>query len=257
MIKHIRGGGRLPLKAFALLLGASLLSGLSARAQDGGPVVAGPPPNGPVPYTGLHLFPGPESFGTLGYGPPGLQPGYQGFSLNYHLGNGYGNGALGVGADGGYPFYGGPGYPHPAPHLRRIGGIVPFHYFGGPGYPTPDCPNFYGGSGPLVPDRPVVTIVTADGRLVGATDYGNFTGAVADAEAKFAPFTARAAAGVSSSRSRYSSRGNTLPTGPDDGSSPPRPVPNPCRAIAPTRRPHVNSSASKQSQSWMPRACGA
>ena len=137
MIAHIRGSDRLPLKAFALLLGVSVLTGSSAMAHDDGPVVAGPVPNGPQPYTGIHLFHGPASFGTLGYGPPGLQPGYQGFGLGYHLGYGYGGDALGVGADGGYPFYGGPGYPHCMPELRRIGGIVPFPYFGGPGLSDP------------------------------------------------------------------------------------------------------------------------
>lgn len=227
MIAHKRGSGRLPLKAFALLLGASVLTGSSAMAQDGGPMVAGPAPNGPLPYTGIHLFHGPESFGTLGYGPPGLQPGYQGFGLGYHLGYGYGGDALGVGADGGYPFYGGPGYPHCAPQLRRIGGIVPFPYFGGPGYPTPDHPNFYGEAGPRVPDRPVVTVVTEDGQPVRATDYGNFTGAVANAEAQFAPFTARAAAGVSSMRPTPSGSIPSSPSPPDAGITPPRPPINP------------------------------
>ena len=51
---------------------------------------------------------------------------FQGFGLGYHLGYGYGGAAIGVGPDGGYPFYGGPGYPHPAPCLRRCGGITPY-----------------------------------------------------------------------------------------------------------------------------------
>ena len=46
----------------------------------------------------------------------------------------------GPGAEGGYPFYGGPGYPNCEPSLRRIGGINPFPYYGGPGYPTPGPP---------------------------------------------------------------------------------------------------------------------
>ena len=87
----------------------------------------------------------------------------QGFSLGYHPGYGYGRGALGVGAEGGYPFYGGPGYPHPWPCLRRIGGIVPFPYYGGPGYPIPGHPNYFGEFGPLSPDRPVVTVATEPG----------------------------------------------------------------------------------------------
>ena len=226
MIAHSRGSTTLPLKAFALLLGASILTGSPAKAQNGGPVVGGPVQSNPLPYTGIHLFHEPESFGTLGYGPPGVQPGYQGFGLGYHLGYGYGGDALGVGADGGYPFYGGPGYPHCSPELRRVGGIVPFPYFGGPGYPTPDHPNFYGEAGPRVPDRPVVTIVTEEGQPVGATDYGNFTGAVPDAEAQFAPFTARAAAGVSSRPN--SSRSNpSTPYPAGAGVMPPQPPTNP------------------------------
>src|SRR5271166_980522 len=227
MIAHIRGSGRLPLKAFALLLGVSVVTGSSAVADDLGPVVTGPVQNGPQPYTGVHLLPGPTSFGTLGYGPPGLQPGYQGFGLGYHLGYGYGGDALGVGAEGGFPFYGGPGYPHAEPTLRRIGGIVPFPYFGGPGYPTPDHPNFFGESGPLVLDRPVVTIVTESGQPVEGTGYGSFTGAAPDAEARFAPFTARAAAAVSSKRARSSNPAIPTPSSPDAGFSPPRPSPNP------------------------------
>ena len=166
MITHKRGGRRLSLKGFGLLLGISVLSSTVAVAQDSVLVDARPSPLVTQPYTGIHLFHGPESFGTLGYGPPGLHSGEQGFGLGYHLGYGYGGDALGVGTDGGYPFYGGPGYPHCNPQLRRIGGIVPFAYFGGPGYPTPDHPNFYGGGGPVVPDRPVVSIVTESGQPV-------------------------------------------------------------------------------------------
>jgi len=227
MIAQIRGSGRLPLKVFTLLLGFSVLGASSARADDDGPVVTGPVHNSPQPYTGIHLLPGPPSFGTLGYGPPGLQPGYQGFGLGYHLGYGYGGDALGVGADGGYPFYGGPGYPHCMPQLGRIGGIVPFPYFGGPGYPTPDHPDFFGEFGPLVPDQPVVTIVGESGQPIQGTGYGSFTGAVTNAEAQFAPFTARAAAGVSSMRARSSNPANSTTPLPDAGFSPPRPSPNP------------------------------
>ncbi len=227
MIAHIRGSQRLRLKGFGLLLGISVLSGTLATAQENVPMPAPPPPAATQPYTGIHLFHGPESFGTLGYGPPGLHPGEQGFGLGYHLGYGYGGDALGVGADGGYPFYGGPGYPHCNPQLRRIGGIVPFPYFGGPGYPTPDHPNFYGGSGPLVPDRPVVSIVTETGQPVGAMGYGPFTGSVADAEARFAPFTARAAAGAALLRQTRSRPGLPAPSGPSGGASPPTPATNP------------------------------
>ena len=227
MIAHMRGSGKLPLKSFALLLGLSVLTGRSAMAYDDGPMAIGPVQNGPQPYTGIHLFQGPASLGTLGYGPPGLQPGFQGFGLGYHLGYGYGGDALGVGADGGYPFYGGPGYPHCAPQLRRIGGMVPFPYFGGPGYPTPDHPNFFGEFGPLVADQPVVSIVTEEGLPVGATDYGSFTGAVPNAEAQFAPFTARAAAGVSSLRPTPTGPAPSTPSPAGAGVIPPRPSTNP------------------------------
>ena len=37
--------------------------------------------------------------GTLGYGPPGIYPGFQGFGLGYHLGYGYGGDALGSRAE--------------------------------------------------------------------------------------------------------------------------------------------------------------
>ena len=70
---------------------------------------------------------------------------------------------------GGYPFYGGPGYPHCGPRLRRLGKINPFPYFGGPGYPSFEHPNFFGGIGPLVPDQPVVTLVDERGSPIGAS----------------------------------------------------------------------------------------
>ena len=128
--------------------------------------------------------------GTLGYGPPGLHPGFQGFGLGYHPGYGYGGDGLGVGADGGYPFYGGPGYPHPWPTLRRLGGITPFPYFGGPGYPTPDHPNYFGGVGPLVPDRPVVVVENEPRAPPGTTAASRHHPLSRD---EFAPFTTIAA----------------------------------------------------------------
>lgn len=233
MITHIRGGGRLPLKAFALLLGVSVLFGSGAMADDDGSVVTNQVQTAPQGNTGLHLLHGPTSFGTLGYGPPGLRPGFQGFGLGYHLGYGYGGDALGVGAEGGYPFYGGPGYPRCEPQLRRIGGIVPFPYFGGTGYPSPEHPNFFGESGPLVPDRPVVTIVTESGQVVEGTGYGSFTGSTPNPEALFAPFTARAAAGVTSIRARSSNPAISSPPPPDAGFSSPRPSPNPAAGERP------------------------
>ena len=244
MITHIPGRQRLSLKGFGLFVGSFVLSTSVAMAQNSVPVVpvpvvpvpVPPPPPPPPPvtqvYTGIHLYHGPESFGTLGYGPPGLHPGEQGFGLGYHLGYGYGGNTLGVGADGGYPFYGGPGYPHPNPQLQRIGGIVPFPYFGGPGCPTPHNPNFYGGGGPVVPDRPVVAIVSETGQPVPATDYGVFTGAAPEAEARFAPFTARAAAGAASRRPTPSRPG--LPAAPPTSGrvTPAPPATNPAAIAA-------------------------
>jgi hypothetical protein len=110
------------------------------------------------------------------------------------LGYGYGGQGLGPGAFGGYPFYGGPGYPHPWPRLRRIGGINPFPHYAGPGGPTPAHPNYYGGVGaPLAADVPVVTILPEPGEADYASGFGSFTGAVPYPESYFAPFTAAAA----------------------------------------------------------------
>src|SRR5436309_1585417 len=110
MISRVRCGGGLPLMAVALALGIWASSRPSALADD--------------------------------------EPGFQGFGLKYHPGYGYGGDALGVGAGGGYPFYGGPGYPCAEPRLRRLGKIVPFPYYGGPGYPSPGHPNYFGPVGP-------------------------------------------------------------------------------------------------------------
>ncbi|MFI5455054.1 MAG: PDZ domain-containing protein [Isosphaerales bacterium] len=197
MVSHIWGGGTPPLRAFALAFGVWVLFDSSVAADDYGVVVTEQGPKDQKARKGDQVH-GDSSYGTLGYGAPGLYPGFQGFGLGYHLGYGYGGDALGVGAEGGFPFYAGPGYPHAEPTLRRIGGITPFPYYGGPGYPTPDHPNFFGGCGPLVPDQPVVTIATESGEPIGATDFGPFTGAVPDPEALFAPFVSRAAARASS-----------------------------------------------------------
>jgi hypothetical protein len=156
--------------------------------------------------------------GTLGYGPPGTFPGFQGFGLGYHLGYGYGGQALGPGAEGGYPFYGGPGYPHCPPLLNRGCGIRPFPYFGGPGYPTPEFPHFFGGIGPLVADKPVVSI--GDERYdVG---YGGFTGAVPYPESVLAPFTTAAGSGESSPVGGDRNPSNPAPAAPPGN---PGPVP--------------------------------
>ena len=201
MMTHMRGGGRLLPMVSALVLSFWGLSQSSIQAQPPGPIPVPPVQNDQTPIKQLR-FHKPKTAGTLGYGAPGLYPGFQGFGLGFHLGYGYGGDALGPGADGGYPYYGGPGYPHAWPCLRRIGGIMPFNYYGGPGHPTPTQPNFYGAYGPLAPDQPVVTVATEPGNMVGSTDYGTFTGAVPNAEGQFAQFTARAAAGATSMRMR-------------------------------------------------------
>jgi hypothetical protein len=146
-------------------------------------------------------------YGTLGYGGYGLYPGYQGFGLKYHPGYGYGGCALGVGAFGGYPFYGGPGYPHDAPGLKPFCGIAPFPYFGGPGYSSYGHPNFFDEPGQLVVNEPVAQENAdlgdsdARGKRVDYPDtggYGIFTGMIPYPESLFAPYTAAAATGSSS-----------------------------------------------------------
>ena len=216
-----------------MALGVWVFCDSSAVAQDSGCVVPGKGRKDEEGTKGPHVHSRSGS-GTLGYGAPGLYPGFQGFGLGYHPGYGYGGDALGVGADGGYPLYGGPGYPHCEPRLRRIGGINPFPYYGGPGYPSPDHPNFFGGVGPLVPDQPVVTVATDRGEPIEATDYGAFTGGVPNPEALFAPFTARAAAGVSSVRTR-SSYSTAIPTNPspEAGLGPPPPSTTPAAGANP------------------------
>jgi hypothetical protein len=134
-----------------------------------------------------------RDYGTLGYGPPGLFPGYQGFGLSYHPGYGYGGDARGVGGEGGYPFYGGPGYPHPAPELRRFGRLEPFAYYGGPGHPNPSYPNAFGGVGPLVVAPPVIQV----GDLYGpghSRGFGPYTGKLPYPDTLFAPYSVEDAA---------------------------------------------------------------
>ncbi len=69
--------------------------------------------------------------GIMGYGGHGPTPGFYGFGLSLHRGYGYGGSGLGVGADGGYPYYGGPGYPcggfgFPGPMYPSDGPFGPF-----------------------------------------------------------------------------------------------------------------------------------
>ena len=185
----VRGGGRLPWKALALALGIGVFGGGQAALHGG-------EPDGTD-----HHGHGSQGAGTLGWAPYGLYPGFYGFGLSYHLGYGYGGDALGVGADGGYPFYGGPGYLHPGPPLRRFGHLIPFAYYSGPGYPLNfDLP------GRLVVTAPVAmqTTSTDPGHAAGSTvypydtGYGPFTGALDYPESFFAPYTAAAAASGSS-----------------------------------------------------------
>lgn len=106
----------------------------------------------------------PPGFGTLGYGSPGLHPGFQGFSLKYRLGYGYGGRALGVGAFGGYPRYGGPGYPSPDP--RTV---------------------FQPVTKPMEPTRDVAQIV--DSKRPGTPlNFGPYSGAIPYPESYFAPY---------------------------------------------------------------------
>ena len=121
-----------PRKLLAIGWGCLALSGPMALADDGLAVPTAVK-QGKTKPCGIKN-PGHrhgQSCGTLGYGPPGLHEGFQGFGLGFHPGYGYGGKALGVGAEGGYPFYGGPGYPHPGPCLDRFGHEKPFAYFAG------------------------------------------------------------------------------------------------------------------------------
>lgn len=101
--------------------------------------------------------------GTLGYGPPGLHPGFQGFGLGYRLGHGYGGKGLGVGAFGGYPRY------------------------GGPGYPTADPRTVFQPVGPLSPTQDVARIIDPGGNRT-PLNFGGYTGVLPYPEAYFAPY---------------------------------------------------------------------
>jgi hypothetical protein len=199
-----------PGLAFVLAAGCWAVPGPTAMGQDGFDQT-GQAPNCQEPCPGqFNPAKGGQSMGTLGYGRPGPYAGFQGFGLGYHLGYGYGGDALGVGATGGYPFYGGPGYCHPWPRLRRLGGITPFPYYGGPGYPTPEHPEYYGAvGGPLV-NPPLVITIGSDGNDPSYTSgYGSFTGVLPYPESYFARSTAEAGSGASSTTR---SRSGGLPT---------------------------------------------
>jgi hypothetical protein len=120
-------------------------------------------------------------YGTSGYGGYGLSSGFYGFGLSFHLGYGYGGCGFGTGADGGYPYYGGIGYPafgHAYP------GVV-WH---------------------LVVEQPAASV--SDPREPGyAGDFGPYTGVIPYPETLFAPYTAPDAATGSSTE-----RGSPVPT---------------------------------------------
>jgi hypothetical protein len=184
----VRRGGTSPVRTLVATLAIWVFAGPSSPSHGGDEVDIGPPG---------HEGPG---YGSLGWAPPGVYPGVYGFLLKFHPGYGYGGRSLGVGAFGGYPFYGGPGYIHPEPPLRRFGHIPPFTYYSGPGYPF----NFQD-PGELVVDPPVVDQVSgADPGRVGGpvypynVGYGPFTGTRPYPESYFAPYTAAAAARGSS-----------------------------------------------------------
>jgi hypothetical protein len=111
-------------------------------------------------------------YGTLGYGEYGLTSGFYGFGLSFHRGYGYGGRGLGTGADGGYPFYGGIGYP-------ALGDAYP------------------GVVWTLVVEQPAAS-VSDPGAPGYAGDFGPYTGVIPYPETLFAPYAAAAAATGSS-----------------------------------------------------------
>ncbi len=168
--------------AIALALAISVISCPAAVADDDGV--------SPGFFQQHHIW----ENGTLSYGGAATYPGFPGFGLSFHRGYGYGGNGLGTGAFGGYPFYGGPGYPHPAPVLRRCGGIAPFLFFGGPGYPRFGCSNYFTELGPLVVRQPVA--VVGNGHEPGYIgSFGPFTGTLPYPDSYFAPFAEAAAGG--------------------------------------------------------------
>jgi hypothetical protein len=108
-------------------------------------------------------------YGTMGYGGHGVDSGFYGFGLSFHLGYGYGGRGLGVGASGGYPYYEGPGYPSDW-HAQYFGGV-----------------------GPLVVDRPVAMEAFGQSAPDFPSDYSTFTGAMPYPETLFAPYVDAAA----------------------------------------------------------------
>ncbi len=174
----------------ALILG-TWIGALKPEALAGDP-----PPDRSQPRTKFgHKRRSIVTEGTLGYGPPGLRPGFPAFGLTYHPGYGYGGYGLGTMAEGGFPFYAGTGYPHSMPPLNRLGKLIPTTFFAGPGGPTPACPNFFAPSGaPLVVEPPAVLEDLGMGIGEG-DDFGCYTGSLPYSETLFAPFATAAATG--------------------------------------------------------------
>ena len=179
MISHMRGGGRLPLKAFALFAGVLGSSpSRSAMADDNGPWSRTRSKTIPRPYTGHHHHSTAPELRHPGLRPSRPLPGLSGLWSRVPSRLRLRRRRPGRRRRRRLSLLRRPRLSPRRPRLRRIGGITPFPYYGGPGYPTPDHPNFFGGVGPLVPDQPVVTIATDRGDPVDATDYGPFTGSV-------------------------------------------------------------------------------
>ena len=224
MSSLVRRCGHLSFKAIALTVGVWIIAGSTVSAYDDG--LAGPGQK--AKKGGLGLFGRrPSNCGPLGYGAPGLYPGFPGFGLGFHPGYGYGGDGLGVGPGGGYPFYGGPGYLHPSPTLRRLNGITPFPYFGGPGYPSPEHPQFFGGVGPLVPDEQVIRFASEGAYPDTTGGYGCFSGVLPYPDSFFAPFTSPGSAGESYGRvTTPAPSSNPTTTAPEAGSRlPTAPIP--------------------------------
>lgn len=135
---------------------------------------------------GLGIWVGSGSAAMAQVGPES----FQGFGLSYHLGHGYGGDSVGVGPVGGYPFYGGPGYPHAEPKLRRLGKISPTVYQGGPGDPCQGNFNRFQGVGPLVARRNIVEV----GDMGQSSGFGQFTGTLPHPDSLFAPYSGDVAA---------------------------------------------------------------
>jgi hypothetical protein len=201
MFSSMRSGGIHALKRLAMAFGIVAFWSAQASAEGCDHKAAG------------------ESEGKVHQGcavsEHGVNAGIQGFGLKYHLGYGYGGRALGVGPFGGYPFYGGPGYPHDAPAHKRFCGAPAFPYYGGPGYSYHGHPNFYEDPGQLVVNEPVaqenVSGTSGDGAgsradSIVTGDYGIFTGMVPYPESFFAPYSAAAASGASSGGESSSNR---------------------------------------------------